>query len=138
MIPSPYFSLNSFSTRFPQNCADSRHDSTNLCGLGSYVTHPSTLMLSETALRWLKNGFPRLASRISLTEVIASCRGFRSSIKTGPCMSGFLAFVVTRMNFRCATNALNTLDAYIFISLIPNFSNCLYSLALTLPRLIHH
>lgn len=101
----PYFSLNSFRTRFPQYCAEPKDSSTCLCGLGDSVTQASTPMLSETVDSWLKRGFPRFESRISLTAVIISCSGFKSSMNTGLLMSGFFDFVVMRMNFRCLTNA---------------------------------
>jgi hypothetical protein len=46
--------------------------------------------------------------------VIISCRGFKSSINTGLLISGFFAFVVIRMNFRCLANAWYTLEACTF------------------------
>lgn len=107
-------SLYSLSTRFPKNCAAPSDSSTCLNGRLSTVTQASTIMLSDTALSWLKSGEPRFASLMALTAMRASLMGLSRSWYTdisAPARSGFLALVVISRNVRCARKPSWTLAA---------------------------
>lgn len=80
----------------------------NSAGDGSYVIHPSSSIPSETVVKWLKTGDPRLATLISLTEPIVDCSSFNISMYIWDCLSGFFALVETKRNLRSAANARST------------------------------